>query len=165
MEQLLKITDISQLSYMQTMQLYSRDLQEDAAAHYPSLTGQEALFASEQAFYSYLKDVFFQTPGACMYAWSVDGVLRSCLRIEPYENAFLLCGITTDPDYLRRGFGEKLLRGVSALYAGPLYSHVEKSNYASLQLHLKCDFERRFEWARMLNGEMLHNFCTFVHEK
>ena len=163
MEMLVEIRELSQLPYMRLMELYSQDLRESAHAHYPNLTEPEALFAAEQDFYTFLSDIFFKTPDARFYAWSVDGIWRSCLRTEPFEDGFLICGITTEPAYRRCGYASKLLRSVLQQRKGKAYSHVRKDNLPSVQLHSKSGFQLHHQWARMLNGEKLQSFCTFVY--
>ncbi len=165
MPMLIQIQDISQISYSAVMDLYSQDLRESAEKDYPSMSAPEALLAAEQDFYSFLADVFFQTPQACMYVWREDGKWVSCLRLEPYEDGLLICGITTDPACRRCGYARMLLEAVLEMVDCPVYAHVEKSNEPSLALHSRCGFIRQLEYAKMLNGEMLHNFCTFYRGK
>lgn len=165
METLIQIRHISQLPYGRLMELYSQDLQENARQHYPKLSANAALIAAEQDFYGFMKEVFFQTPNACLYVWAVEGQWRSALRLEPYEDGYLICGITTEPAYRRCGYAKRLLKSVLQQQNGKIYSHVEKLNFPSLQLHENCGFVKQQEWAKMLNGEILHNFWTLCYGK
>ena len=161
MPMLIAIKNISQISYRAIMDLYEQDLLQTAKESYPALSAPEALMEAEQDFYAYLADVFFQTPEACLYVWQQDGKWVSCLRVEPYADGFLVCGLTSALAYRRKGYARGLLEAVVAQMHKPLYSHVEKSNFPSLALHEKCGFTRQLEYAQMLDGEVLHNFSTF----
>ncbi len=165
MERLIEITSISQVPYSRLMELYGQDLQENAQRDYPAYSANEALFAAEQDYYTYLAEVFFQTPGARFFAWTSCGQWVSCLRLEPYADGYLICGITTDSGCRRKGYAIRLLTLVLEQLNAKIYSHVEKQNLASVRLHEKCGFVRKQEWAKMLNGEILHNFCSFYYEK
>ena len=161
MPMLLAIKEISQVSYSGIMTLYEEELLQNAKAEYPSLPAAEALMEAEQDFYAFLADVFFKTKDACLFVWAVEDKWVSCLRTEPYLDGSLICGITTDPACRRKGYAESLLQAVTKQTDGVLYSHVEKSNIPSLALHIKSGFIRQLDYAKMLNGEILHNFCTF----
>lgn len=165
MERLIEVTSIGQIPYSRLMELYSQDLQENARRDYPARSFSEALFAAEQDFYTYMADVFFQTPGARFFALLSCEQWVSCLRLEPYADGYLICGITTDPGCKRKGYASSLLNSVLSQVDARVYSHVEKHNLVSIQLHEKCGFVRNQEWAEMLNGEILHNFCSFYYEK
>ena len=41
-----------------------------------------------------------------------------------------------------------------------VYSHIEKRNTPSVELHLKCGFQFYRDYAKYLDGTVTHNSCT-----
>lgn len=160
-------TDIQQIKYGLLMELYEEDLITIARKVHGHLSVNEGLFEVEQDFYGYLRDVFFETKGAYYAFWIVDGKYCAGLRLEPWKDGLVLCGVCTKPDCRRKGYAQTLIMEVlGQLPSGvPVYSHVDKNNAPSMALHYKCGFQIYAEEAQMLDGSFLHNFCTFIHGK
>lgn len=158
---------IQQLKYGQLMEVYAEDLQKVACKVHGKLSLNEGLFAAEQDFYAYLQDVFFETEGAYCAFWVENDTYCSGLRLEPWKDGLVLCGIATRPDRRRKGYAYKLLMQVlEQLPCGTkVYSHIDKRNAASLALHHKVGFRLHEDCAEMLDGSFLHNFCTFFYGK
>ena len=160
------VTDIHGIQYGQIMDLYAQDLLDAANKSYGDLPVNEGLFNAEQDFYAFLRDVFFQTPGAFFALWLEDGIYCAGLRMEPWQDGMLLCGIITREDRRRKGYAHRLVKQIlEQVESRPVYSHVEKGNLASIALHEKCGFTLAGESAQMLDGSLLHNFCTFTYGK
>ena len=157
--------DIHKIKYGLLMELYAQDLQKDAQKHYGRLSLNEGIFCAEQDFYAYLRDEFFKIRGAYYAFWVECGVYYSGLRLEPWKDGLVLCGIATRPDCRRKGYAYKLLQQVlQQLPCGTkVYSHIDKNNLASLALHHKIGFQLLEDHAEMLDGSFLHNFCTFLY--
>ncbi len=154
--------DGSGLKYSPLMDVYSDDIKAAAEAEYPRLPFHEALFQAEQDFYAYMTRVFFQKEKAFCAVWEN---YHAALRMEPYEDGYLLTGLTTAPSARRKGYASMLLgQTLQTLPAGTkIYSHVDKSNAPSVAFHEKFGFQKELSYARMLNGELLHNFWTFSY--
>lgn len=158
------LNDPAELKYSPLMALYADDLCARAQVDYPNKSFHEALMDAEQDFYAYMTQVFLKTKGAYLALW---GNYQSALRMEPYEDGYLLTGLTTAPHCRRQGLAIGLLQSqLQSLPTGvPVYSHVEKNNAPSIALHKKAGFQMIHPYGRMLNGELLHNFWTFAYGK
>lgn len=150
--------NLSQLKYMQLMDVYSEDIAATANGR--------SIGLAEQDFYDYLH-AFFGLSGAFVAVWELEGKYCSAVRIEPWRDGYLLSGLSTAPDCRRNGYGLALVRGVlEQLPAGSrVYSHIEKKNVPSIALHIQCGFARLQDSARMLDGSVLQDFYTFCYEK
>lgn len=155
---LILVRHMGQLSFSSLMEV-CRDSE-------PKVEG-EALLREEQRFYDYLSRVFFKTPGARYAIWEEFGHYVSAARLEPYRSGLLLAGLVTAPGLRRRGYAEKLL--LSVLESLPeetvLYSHVKKTNIASLELHRKAGFQRISESAVYIDGSADSRCCTLSFVK
>ncbi len=120
-----------------------------------------ALLLAEQDFYTYLKDVFFITEGAWYAVWVDQSQYRCALRVEPYQDGLLLAGLETAPGARRMGYAKKLVMAVLKDLDRPLYSHVERQNVASMQLHRSCGFDFIRDTAVYLDGSIVNTSCTF----
>ena len=158
------INDPAELKYSPLMTLYAEDLCAQAQAEYADRSVNEGLMRAEQDFYAYMTQVFLKTEGA--YLALLDNY-EAALRIEPYQDGYLLTGLTTAPHCRRQGYATRLLNAVVQILPdhAQLYSHVEKQNAASIAFHEKFGFEKRLPYGKMLNGELLHNFWTFSYGK
>lgn len=152
---------LSELQYMQLMDVYSEDLSTGVKSG-----DWETISTAEQDFYGYLR-VFFKTKGAFVAIWEEEGQYCSAVRIEPWQDGYLLSGLSTAPQHRRKGYGTALVRDVlNHLPQGSkLYSHIEKKNTASLALHRQCGFAQVQDFARMLDGSVLNHFYTYIYEK
>ena len=123
-----------------------------------------AIIQAEDEFSSYLKEVFFCVPGAFYAVWTDNARYVSALRMEPYEDGFLLSGLETAPDARMKGYATKLLQAVKeyidCTIRLPVYSHIHKGNTASLALHRKCGFTQHSDFGRLIDGTVSCNYYT-----
>lgn len=156
------VKTMKELPFGQLMEVYQQGNLEKAAQFWPELSEGEGLLQAEQEFYQYLREVFFRTPRAVYYLWSVSGRCVSALRLEPYRDGLLLEALETAPEARRKGYAKDLVQAVlAACSTRPVYSHVEKRNVASLQTHIACGFQRVSEQAMYLDGSVNAHCCTF----
>ena len=151
---------LSELKYMQLMEVYSEDFSTGVKSG-----DWESISAAEQDYYEYLR-LFFKTKGAFVAIWEEEGQYCSAVRIEPWQDGYLLSGLTTAPGCRRKGYGSLLLRHVLAYLptGSRVYSHIEKFNLASLALHSRCGFSKQKDYACMLDGSVLNNYYTYSYE-
>ncbi len=155
---------LRELSVASLMEVYEEGNRENGAEQYPEESEARQLMLAEQDFYQYLREVFFQTPGAVYAIWEEAGRYASALRLEPYRDGLLLAALETRPDSRRRGYGTLLIQAVLAAQepGQRVYSHVHKRNLPSLGLHEKCGFQRIAEYAAYLDGSVNNRCCTFL---
>jgi len=159
------VRSVNHLDFTSLMRVYKEGNLEKAEEEYAHLPKEFGLLQAEQDFYQYLRDCFFSTDGAFYCLWSVEDAYVSALRMEPYRDGLLLEALETAPDQRRRGYGEALMRQVlDSLNGEKIYSHVSKTNTASLRLHKKCGFTRISEYAAYIDGSVNSHACTFCYE-
>ena len=122
-------------------------------------------FSEENRMLSYLGEDFFSIHGAVCALWVVDGRYVSALRIEPYQDGYLISGLETASDARRKGYAKNLVQAVIGQYRLPIYSHIAKNNKPSLNLHFACGFEICSDSATLLDGTVTQNYCTMVYHK
>ena len=163
---LLKIArDITEISYTQMCEIYETTILADAATNFGAMDSNLAVILAQQDLYGYLRQVFFKVSGARCGFWIVDDVACAALRIEPYDEGYLISGLETAPDKRRKGYAEALVRStVAYLFAeGVLrvYAHVMKENISSMNLHSKVGFQKISEKATFIDGTVSADACTF----
>lgn len=162
---LLLAKKLNEISVSSLMAVYEEGNRENSADLWPDLPTEAALARAEQEFYQYLREVFFQTPGAVYGIWEEDGRYVSALRLEPYRDGLLLEALETAPACRRRGYGEQLLRSILLEYSGVrIYSHVHKKNLPSQKIHEKCGFRRISESAVYIDGSVNSKCSTYCRE-
>ena len=161
---LLMATKMNMLAFSSLMEVYEESNRENASDLWPDLQPEAALAMGEQAFYQYLREVFFRTPGAVYAIWLEQGNYRAALRLEPYRDGLLLEALETAPSHRRKGCAEKLLRAVLSSEHGKIYSHVHKKNLPSMKLHEKMGFRRISESAVYIDGSVSQACCTLCYE-
>ena len=164
---MLIITDsLSKLSFSQLMEVYIEGNRENGEENYPDCSAAEQLLYAEQDFYNYLRSVFFQQRGSFYAIWLDDGCYKAALRVEPYHDGYILCGLETRPEARRQGYATILITEVikflSKKSPGVLYSHISKKNTASLKAHYKCGFEKILEHAIYTDGSVITSSYTVV---
>jgi len=129
--------------------------------------GQRSM-AAEQEFYFYLKDAFFSDKNAFYAVWEEDGRYVSALRMEPYRDGLLLEALQSAPEMRNKGLATKLLMQtlnyVACMGVKPVYSHIDKANYASMRVHEKCGFRKISESARFIDGSFSQKAYTYLFE-
>ena len=159
------VRNMRQLPFSQLMQVYVEGNLEKAEEDFGEYPLEVGLRMAEEDFYQYLQEVFFRTPGAIYALWMEKGVCVSALRLEPYRDGVLLSALETAPDHRRFGYGKQLVLSIlEELDGKKVYSHVSKTNIASLALHESCGFLRIKESAVYLDGSVNSKCCTFCFE-
>ncbi len=151
---------LAELDFHQLMDVYTEGNRENGSEFYPDLPEGQRILQAEQAFRQYLTEVFFPTPGAVYAVWKEQGVYVSALRLEPFEEGFLLEALETAPGSRRRGYARQLIRAVQEAFGGKIYSHVSKRNVPSLAVHEKCGFCRILDYAKYIDGSVARNAVT-----
>ena len=151
------------LNFRQLMTVYEEGNLENAREFFAHLPREQWLLQAEQAFYQYLTEGFFTTPGAVYAIWVENGEYVSALRLEPYQDGLLLEALETAPNHRRKGYGEMLIRAVLEAFPEKIYSHVSKRNRPSLAIHQKCGFVEILDYARYIDGSVAHNAVTLCY--
>ena len=111
----------------------------------------------EADFLFYLREDFFRQPNAVYAVWVEDSEYKSAVRLEPYRGGgMLLHSLETAPNARRKGYASNLLVHfldyLRTTDCKAVYSHIEKRNRASLELHKICGFEIVADTATYLDG-------------
>lgn len=161
---LLIARSMGDLSFGSLMEVYEQSNQESGRRFYPEEPEPRRQALAEQHTYDYLRNVFFQTKDARYAVLIEDGKYVSALRLEPYQDGLLMEALETAPRVRRRGYATALLRQVQQRLtkegAGPLYSHVDNKNTASLAVHARCGFQEFLDYAVFLDGSADRNSRT-----
>lgn len=154
-----------QVSFGALMEVYETGNLQAGQARWPEEPEGRQIALAEDAFYQYLRQVFFRTPNARYCIWEEHGHYISALRLEPYRDGFLLTALETAPEYRRKGYAAKLMQAALE-QLGPMrvYSHVDKQNAASLRTHETCGFRRILEHSVYSDGSVDSLCCTLLHE-
>lgn len=161
------ISSMSQLNIEQLMSVYLEGNIKNGEKNFSDLCCEEQIQKAELDFVDYLREDFFRQKDAAYYVWSVDGVYRSALRMEPYRDGLLLEALETAPNSRRNGYAYALISAVVSFLKEKnttvVYSHVDKCNVPSLKLHIKCGFQRIKESATYIDGTVTQNSCTMCY--
>ena len=164
---LIEATKRKDLDFRALMEVYREGNEENGAVLYPDQPPERRIGLAEENFDRYLTETFFPTPGARYLIWAEDGRYVSALRLEPYQDGFLLEGLETAPGQRRKGYASRLLREAQAYLTeqGPvrLYSHVAKGNTPSLRTHFACGFHRHLDYARYIDGSVDSRSVTLLY--
>jgi len=159
------IKSLSELPFGELMSVYEEGNRENGAECYPDLSANLQLLEAEQDFYAYLK-CFFRQQDSFYALWRQDGELVSALRIEPYQDGWLLAALETKPDCRNHGYAKRLLHALLAYVEEtnrlPVYSHISKQNISSQKVHLSCDFREILPYAVYADGttnDSCHTYC------
>ena len=160
-------TNVDALDFRQLMYVYEEWNILNGVARYPNLGGNLQILYAEQDFYHFLKD-FFRYDDAMYCLWEVEGLYKSALRLERYDDGLLLEALETAPQERRSGFAKQLILSV-LIYARnngfeKIYSHISKENQISLSLHLSCDFNIISENAVFIDNTYHSDYYTLLHK-
>ena len=164
---LLLAQNLRELSFGKLMEVYRESNGWNGEEFFPMETPERQFALAEERFYQYLQEDFFSKPYARYYIWTEDGEYVSALRLWTFLDGQLLEGLETKPGQRRKGYAASLIRAVQEYCpAGTrLYSHVSRSNTASLRLHEACGFRAIQESARCLDGSVSTRQRTMCWEK
>ena len=153
---------LNELDLTQLMAVYEEGNMENGKEFFPVEAPEVQLRKAEETFEAYLREDFFHVNGAYYAIWQEEGSYRSALRMEPYQDGWLLEALETHPSNRRMGFATKLITAVLArMPAGScVYSHVGKRNTASLAAHRHCGFSEYLDYAKYVDGTVTQNSCT-----
>ena len=147
---------LEELDFPALMEVYIEGNQEKAEEY-----GDGGLLRVEREFRAYLRDDFFRVPGAFYAVWYADGAAVSALRMEPYQDGWLLEALETAPKHRRKGLAKALMLAVLDYMGGhTVYSHVSKRNEASLRTHFACGFEGYLDHAVYVDGSVTQRALT-----
>lgn len=157
---------LQELNFGKLMNVYREGNEENARAFYPEYDVNAAILNAEQDFYAYLQSDFFRVKDAFYAVLLEQDRYISALRMEPYEDGWLLEALETHPTYRRRGYAVRLINEVieHVSQRGPvkIYSHVSKTNHASLRTHEVCGFTKISDDARYIDGSLRTDSCTVL---
>ncbi len=152
---------LKDLHFRALMDIYTEGNLENGQENWPDLPQGQQLLLAEQDFYQYLKEQFFTVSGAFYAQWLEKDRAVCALRMEPYRDGWLLEALETLPERRGEGFATELVKAVLGhLGHGKIYSHVIRSNYASLAVHHKCGFVQNLDHAVYLDGSVNRNAVT-----
>ena len=161
------VTTISELNIEDFLGVYREDILENGARFFPELSGADLLRKSEDSFLSYLREDFFRQMDAFYALWVLESRYVAALRIEPYADGLLLEALSTASCDRRKGYGYALVSQTlqylrSSAYK-VVYSHINKKNIPSLELHKKCGFQQFSDSAKYIDGTVTQNSCTMCY--
>ena len=149
------INRLDDLDIRQLMTVYEESNRVNGARDYKNLPSNLQILYAEQDLYAYL-GVFFTDKDSAYAVWAPDGVYKAALRIEPYCDGLIVTGLETAPGERQKGYAAKLVNEVICCLkekgCRKLYSHVEKTNVASLKLHDKVGFQIISDSATYIDG-------------
>ena len=162
------IKSLDKLPFGELMSVYEEGHRGIGAEHYPKLSANLQLLEAEQDFYAYLK-CFFRQEDSFYALFRQNGVLVSALRIEPYQDGWLLAALETKPDQRNRGYAKTLVRQLLSFMQEtdrlPLYSHIGKYNLSSQKVHITCGFQEKLPYAIYADGKV-NDYCkTYFYDK
>lgn len=161
------INDLKDLDFTGLMAVYEEGNRENGHDLYPHLPENLQILQAEQDFYHYLKETFFFAEGAAYCLWQPNDEIVSALRLEPYQNGYLMEALETAPKQRKKGYATALMLAVQDWMepGSVLYSHVGKWNVPSLAVHLKCGFEKILDHAVYIDGSVTQRSVTLQWKK
>jgi len=164
---LLVADSLRALSFPKLMEVYAQSNRENGEDRYPGETPQRQQALAEEDFRDYLSQVFFTAENARYFILEEAGRYISALRLEPYEDGLLLEALETAPEFRKKGYAAALIEKTQAYLKEQgsirLYSHVSRSNTASLRTHKKCGFRQIFDYARYIDGSINRRTVTLLY--
>ena len=156
---------MNELSFGKLMGVYEEGNLENGQCLWPDEPQWRQIALAEQEFYSYLQQIFFKTDNAAYLIWEEDGSYVSALRLEPYQEGFLLEALETHPQHRKKGYAARLVTAAAEYVGGTkIYSHVGKKNMPSLRTHEACGFQKMLDYAIYADGSVDDRCYTLMHE-
>ena len=158
------VKKLEELDFPALMEVYIEGNEEKAADY-----GAGGLLRAEQEFFEYLQEDFFKHAGAFYAVWRVEGRYISALRLEPYQDGWLLEALETAPNQRQKGYAVQLIQAAQQMLEQQgsvrIYSHVSKKNFPSLKTHFHCKFEIYRDYAAYIDGSVNDRAYTLRYEK
>lgn len=166
---MLKIVDkFRDLDMQALMNIYIQSCEENGRRDHRRLSACEQVLRAQEDMYEYLRCSFFDTPGAFCALWAPQGKYVSALRVEPYRDGVVLAALETAPEVRGRGCAKALVAHVLQYLSGTgikkVYSHIDRSNAASLAVHESCGFQKILDHAVYLDGSVSQRAFTFLYQ-
>ena len=161
------IKTMKDLDMKQIYSVYEESIALAGKQDYPNeVDGMRILLAEQDAYSSWLQ--FFRDPNAICALWTSDGTYRSALRLDRYRDGYLLNSLETVPAARGNGSATALINAViqylKVKQVHKVYSHIDKSNVASIAVHTSCGFKRISDHAVYLDGSVLRSSNTYLYE-
>ena len=166
---LMIVNSIRELGFRSLMEIYAESISSAGQEKYPQLSENEQILCAEQDFYSFLLD-FFSDPETFYAIWNEQGSYCSALRVEWYEDGYLISGLETAPQNRKRGYAKALL-AESLQYllnmgdTKKVYSHISRKNRASIAVHKGCGFVKILDSARFVDGSVHADYDTYCFQR
>lgn len=161
------IEHLNDLDIRKLMNVYKESNRKHGLKAYRNLPENLQILNAEQDLYAYL-ELFLGADDTFYALWVAEGVYKAALRVEPYSDGLIITGLETKPDARRNGYGAQLvqevIRYLKLRFQGKLYSHVERSNIASMKLHHKLGFSKISDSATYIDGSFHRDAVTFCLE-
>lgn len=162
------VRSMSELPFEQLMEVYHESNIRCAQRHWGEYSTEYGLEMVRRMAYEELQCGFFSIPDAAVCLWMWEGECVSALRLEPWEDGWLLTALETAPACRKKGYAQALLAAVQANLAqsGPvrLYSHIHRHNAASIRLHRQCGFRQIADTAQLLDGTVTTQMGTYLFD-
>jgi len=153
---------LKELDFEKLMAVYEEGNLENGQKFWPDAAPCTQLQRAQESFEEYLREDFFRAPETFYAVWEESGCYVSALRMEPYQDGWLLEALETLPGQRRKGYAYLLIMAVLQRFpAGTcVYSHVGKRNNASKATHLRCGFQEILDYAKYIDGTVTRYSIT-----
>ena len=153
---------LTEMNLEALMEVYQEGNMERGQEFFPNDSPEAQKIRAEAAFEDYLREDFFRVPRAFYGVWEENETYCCALRMEPYQDGWLLEALETKPACRKQGYAIKLVDAVlKQLPKGScVYSHVGKRNTASLTTHRRCGFVKALDYAKYVDGTVTQKACT-----
>ena len=89
----------------------------------------------------------------------------AALRLQRWNDGWLLEGLQTHRDHRRKGYAKALITAVlEELQLDKIYVHIQRDNIPSIALHQACGFQKILDHAVYLDGSVHPNADTYVYK-
>ena len=162
-------SSLKEIDFTKLMDVYEESVRKNGEIFFPDEEFASQIRLEQDRFYHYLSEVFFCVKN-CFYAvWQEGDQYISALRIEPYQDGYLLSALETAPCFRKHGYGKKLMIAVQHYLAQTgcprIYSHISNRNIASIACHRSCGFNKIFDYAVYIDGTISRNASTYRYEQ
>ena len=162
------IEELDQLDIGQIMTVCYETNLKYGADRYGNLSPNLQLLYAEQDLYAYI-EMFLADDGTAYAVWAPEGVYKAVLRVERYSDGLIITGLETCLTDRQKGYATALLNAVILFlkehFTGKVYSHIEKTNSASLRLHQKVGFTMVSDTATYIDGSFhseAYTYCLII---
>lgn len=162
------VNSIRDLDFRNLAGVYTESIIKAGQDKYSQMAENEQILCAEQDFYCYLLD-YFREPKAFYAIWEEHGNYCSALRLEWFEDAYLISGLETAPQKRNRGCAKALLaeslQYLLKMERTKIYSHISRRNSASIAVHKACGFVKILDFARLIDGSVHAEYDTYCFQR